>query len=769
MIPVFLSSCRSRSSLAASVAFSLISVAALAQTTEVPPAAPDVIELSPFEVRATDASSYDATMSVTGTRVAANLIELPYNVNVVTSQFLEDFLADTLEEQFEYVSSFAPEEDSTNAYLLRGFRTNFQLRNGYARSGMFSKVNISRVEVIKGPAAAVYGRTQPGGVINYITKAPRNRPTQVMTIAGGTDNYYRFGVSSTGPIVSSDALKIRYRVDTDVRREEFDQGGPRTPFTRDRMASGVVDFRFNQDRTAITVEADRGELMRLPVTRAPIQWRQLSTAQLQAGEKSHLGLATDLAPLGYNNLPGTYIERVIQSINLGLEHQINSALHFRIGGDYADRNLEAQEMFQFVRRYNINTGVLTGRIPQLRTSDEIFKSAQADLLASFWLGRTEHRLLLTADYFQQHTQDINWRMTDASANDPSLNESVLPVSQHQGRYTVIVPGGTDPAGRPFLKTTDSERQLTTRGIFGSWRMGSFNGKLITMVGLRAEESDFYRDNRGQGTYEDFRNSGTTPSYGVTYRVRPDFSVFANYSKSYYPSLRTGVDEDFNAVEGGLPNEEGSGVDIGVKSALYDGKLAFTATSFFIKRRNVAWDIQDATLTRFAAVGLIEAQGYELDFAVRPWEGVRIFGAYSYIDTEVKRSGFDLDLVGRRWERVPTHRGAVGFTARVPWVRRLHVNGGVRYTSDTVFANGTPVRLANDPVRNARSGNDGQRDIIVPSFWNVNLGTHYTIRGRNGWQHRFQFNIKNVLNDDTIRQSGIPAEPRRFIFTYRLEI
>lgn len=753
----------------------LLPLPALLPAQDAPiPTEDDVITLSPFEVRALDESTYDATTSVTGTRVAAQLIDLPYNVNVVTSQFLEDFLAETLEEQFAYVSSFSPEEDSTNAYLLRGFRTNFQLRNGYARSGLFSKANISRVEVIKGPAAAVYGRTQPGGVINYITKAPRNRATQTLTTAYGTDDYYRLGASTSGPIINRDGLKLRYRVDADVRHEGYDQAGVETPYSRERVVSGVVDLRFNGDRTAITLEADRSEVSRLPVTRAPILYRVLSTSQALAGEKSHLGLATDIDDLGYNNLPDTYTDRAIHSVNLGLEHQINTFLHFRIGGDYADRRLEAQEMNQFVRRYNVATGVLTGRIPQLRMSDEIFRSLQADLLASFWVGKTEHRLLLTGDFFQQRTIDTNWRLTTASAADPSLNESVLPVSQYLGRYTVIVPDGIDAAGRPFQKTTDNERQLTTRGLFGSWRMAAFNGKLISMVGLRGEESAFYRDNRGQNTYEDFTNSGVTPSYGLTYHLRPGLTAFANYSESYYPSLQTGVDEDGEAIEGGLPNEEGAGIDVGMKSALYDGKLTFSATVFQIERKNVAYSVQgtreDGTnFTELAAAGLIEGNGFELDFAVRPIETVRIFGAYSYIDTEVMEAGYDLDLVGRRWERVPTHRAAVGFTARLPGVRGLSFNGGVRYTGDTVFENGSPVRLASDPTRGARSGNDGQREIIVPSYWNVDLGATYTIRGRNRWQHRFQVNVKNVLDDDTIRQSGIPADARRFVFTYRLEI
>src|SRR3954466_13816865 len=51
----------------------------------------DVIALSPFEVRSVTNRGYIASETVTGTRVATQIKDLPYTVNVLTSEFFEDF------------------------------------------------------------------------------------------------------------------------------------------------------------------------------------------------------------------------------------------------------------------------------------------------------------------------------------------------------------------------------------------------------------------------------------------------------------------------------------------------------------------------------------------------------------------------------------------------------------------------------------------------------------------------------------------------------
>ena len=69
----------------------LSATAAFAQAPAANNKKEDVIELSPFEVRATDDRGYVASETMTGSRVATLIKDLPYQVNVITSEFLEDF------------------------------------------------------------------------------------------------------------------------------------------------------------------------------------------------------------------------------------------------------------------------------------------------------------------------------------------------------------------------------------------------------------------------------------------------------------------------------------------------------------------------------------------------------------------------------------------------------------------------------------------------------------------------------------------------------
>src|SRR5262245_6758326 len=81
----------------------LSAATALAQTTSTPPAREEVVELSPFEVKPDDNRGYIASETLTGTRVATQIKDLPYSVNVVTSEFFEDFAMWQIDDSFAQV------------------------------------------------------------------------------------------------------------------------------------------------------------------------------------------------------------------------------------------------------------------------------------------------------------------------------------------------------------------------------------------------------------------------------------------------------------------------------------------------------------------------------------------------------------------------------------------------------------------------------------------------------------------------------------------
>lgn len=741
-----------------------------------------VFELNPFEVSTEGIEGYFASESTTGTRIASNIQELPYTVNVVTAEFFDEFAAYDVDEQFAYTTGFVVDGD-VSQYYLRGFRASFQLRNGFARAGLFSKVTTDRAEVIKGPLAAIYGRAQPGGVVNYITKRPRNKPDGSIRVSGGSDAHSRFALSYTGPIVKD---KLTFRFDTSYRYEEIPQGGPQTPFEQQFVVSGVLQYKVSK-ATRITIELDRTERLMARASRVPVYYQDLSSSERRAGGKRHLGLAYELADRGLNNLHGTDVLREVSAINYMIEHRFNDVWTLRVAGDYADRWYEDQAMQAFVDRYMIRsrvgleTNFLINREPNLNIIDEVYVSSAADLLANFWTGQIEHKLLFTADYYLFDRKQVVTRLYDRMNFDH--NEFYMDVNNPRFVYTPISlkVGALDPTRPaddpgPFRTHNDNDTKLQTSALFTSWRASSMKGRLITLLGLRRERTAYSRfyDVRASSASIDipkYNTFATTIQSGLTYKLTPEHYFFIGYSESYDPNRQ------INILGEPLPDEEGKGLDVGIKSVMNDEKLSITVTGFVIDRENVDYEIdaydpeQERFRSAFEAVGLVRSRGAEVDFNLRLLDDGRLnlFGGYGYNDTEVMEAGRDVDLVGRRWERVPLHMMKLGYrySFRNTALHGLVLTGGIRYKSDAVFENGTPEELDGDDT-NVRSGNDGRREIIEPDETIVDFGGSYYWKSANGLRNTIQVNLKNAFDFDTPTNGGRIQDPRRLIIQYRVD-
>src|SRR4051794_23207612 len=147
--------------------------------------AEETVRLSEFNVTGNSDESYIASESITGTRVRTPIKDLTFTVNVITSEFLQDFAYFEIND-LGYTSSVNNFDNGGGNVNIRGYGATSYLRNGFLRLGLVDRVNIDRIEVIKGPAAAIYGMTTPAGMVNIITKHPKEKPAQSFSIAAGS-------------------------------------------------------------------------------------------------------------------------------------------------------------------------------------------------------------------------------------------------------------------------------------------------------------------------------------------------------------------------------------------------------------------------------------------------------------------------------------------------------------------------------------------------------------------------------------------------------
>jgi outer membrane receptor protein involved in Fe transport len=177
------------------------------QSTSVTSGADDTIQLSEFTVSEKAFDGYIASESVTGTRVATQIKDLPFAVSVITSEFMNDFDFFDLGADLAYTASLNSVDTQGNS-TLRGYGGTFTLRNGFYRLGLNDRINTDRIEIIKGPNAAIYGATSPAGLINYVSKRPKAAPSQYLRVTAGSDDLLRGEANVNSPLGSLGGVKF---------------------------------------------------------------------------------------------------------------------------------------------------------------------------------------------------------------------------------------------------------------------------------------------------------------------------------------------------------------------------------------------------------------------------------------------------------------------------------------------------------------------------------------------------------------------------------
>lgn len=217
----------------------------------------DIVILPEFVVDEPNTVGYLQTNSNTGTRLSENIKDLPMPVEIITGAFIEDTGATTIEEALQFTAGLQTDITSAQAgenpgasetsFRLRGFVSESVLRNGFKRLGSTDTVNVSQVDVARGPNALLYGIGNFGGVVNYVTRRPLGEPRYSATAAVGSWDFYRTTFSASGPILKD---RVGYAFDWFFQ----DQGNWYDGFSQERYGyATVLEFK-PFDGTTLVVE-----------------------------------------------------------------------------------------------------------------------------------------------------------------------------------------------------------------------------------------------------------------------------------------------------------------------------------------------------------------------------------------------------------------------------------------------------------------------------------------------------------------------------------
>lgn len=647
---------------------------------------------------------------------------------------------------------------------------------------MIDSNSIDRIEVIKGPAASVYGRVSPGGVVNIITNKPKSRQENNVALTVGSMNLVRGSAYSTGPVGNSP--KLFYRIDVAGGFRDL-----RQDFAKNETQYGSLQFRyrFSPDTTASfgLDYAFRHEIRQNPL---PVTRRAVLDPYRTGGRTFNgwTGLNKELFEFNYMG-PEEFNDREAFTLSSSIEHRYNTVWSTKAAVSGFYRSFD--RLWVSGGQYNADTGRFNTQTPEWDDQPQESVSAQVDNLAQFSTGRIKHKLLLTLDFNHQSDRTKKLRMDATSAANPVINPigSLDPDSPNYDFPTF--------QERPDLYTNNTQNDLqvnNTYGLFVSERASLLDEKLNVLLGGRYDYT--------KNTLTDYRTPAASTSWtpkaftyqaGVSYRVIEPLNLFYSHSSSFNPQPQVDINNQ------PLPNEKGAGWEAGLKVVTWRDRINITASYFDIDRKNILANFTDPATGSPETVlsGKENATGYETDVNLQLTPSLQVFGGYGHVKARILESEDVPYSVGTSPRRVPEDTISAGlrYEFKTGPLKGLYFTMDDRYNSSSTpndlgsgrtLAPSVANPIVNNPMPNGvlpypelAPGalvtigrtvrvNDG-RETIRNGAW-ATLGASIGYRWKTGsYRHKLQVNGKNLLDRRYTSAGGLAGDPLTVSGTYSL--
>ena len=572
------------------------------------------------------------------------LRELPQSVRVIPRQLIDDIGAVRLEEAYDYVSGVTRQNSFGGLwdnFAIRGFAGNENtgpnfLRNGFAGNRGYNAprdmANVERIEVLKGPSAALYGASEPGGILNVVTKKPQFKAGNSLEVYAGSYDSYRTSFDSTGPL--SDNLAYRLNVAVE------DKGSFRDHIDSQRYLVAPSFTWVLSPNTLLNYDL---ELLR---HKAPMDRGVVAVG----GRTGSISRETFLGEPGDGDIT---IDN--QTHQLTFEHEFSSDWKAKAGLAYRTTDLAGYSTE--VRPSNPLLFVPPGsrnvnRERRYRNYDSEDVSFQGEVHGKFTTGSLKHELLTGLDSYRFSLDSVMMRVRPAD-------------------YSIDIdnPVYGQPLPTPTANTDTLEKQRAT-GVFlqdqihlaEDWRL---------LLGVRHDRFHQTIDNRRTGLRSKQSEGKTTPRVGLTWLLSPTVSLYALTSESFRPNTGSSF------AGAAFAPEEGRAKEVGIKYESADKRYGGTLSLFDIDKKNVLTN--DPANAGFSlAAGEARSRGVEIDVSGQLTAKLRVTANYAYTDAEITKDN-NAALVGARLLNVPKHSGSVlamyedGFAAG-----RYGVGGGATH-------------------------------------------------------------------------------------------
>ncbi len=587
---------------------------------------------------------YKASRSASATRTDTALHETPQSVSVVPKAVLEDIGSTRLQDALDYAGGVGRANNfggqGLTTVTVRGFTTGEYYRNGFPMNRGYPNApdaaSVERLEVIRGPATSLYGRGDPGGTFNVVTKQPSAESKVTLGSQFDDQGMHRATLDASGSLNRDGSLAYRLNL--------LGEGGESF---RDNVESEryevapVLSWQVN-DSTKIVFE---GDFMR---NNHPLD-RGLTRYTTQTGSASR---DTNIWEKGSDNM----LHNDNDMAQLRFEHMLNDNWTLGGGMQYLDGSLDGYAV-------EANGAPADGRTLQRnfnwRRLEWTDRDYQLNLTGHFDTGAFAHTLLTGVEY-----------------EDYDYNSIILRSSAANGTYPIDIYNPVLGQPRPALTrtTTHDKENLKTWAFFIQDQV-ALTERLKALAGVRLERFEHQYDNYLPGTKGwEAADNAVTPRFGLLYDLTDTLAVYANTARSFKPN--TGASREGSGFE----PEKGKSYELGVKWEALERQLAVDAAIYHIVKENVL--TRDPIDPNYSiAAGQVRSRGLDINIAGNITPEWRVIGGYAYVDAEVTK---DNRLpTGTRLANIPRNSFSLLNTYEFQdgFAKGLGLGVGVKYVDD----------------------------------------------------------------------------------------
>ncbi|RVV99993.1 TonB-dependent siderophore receptor [Mesobaculum littorinae] len=583
-------------------------------------------------------------VTTTGAGTPTPLNEIPQSVTVIGSEALEARNVTTVGEALRYSAGVFSEvygdDGDYDWHFIRGFQSDQtgvfwdgvqNLSYGFG-SLYVDPYTLERIEVLRGPASVLYGGSNPGGVLNYVSKRPGGRVRELTFGANDAGRVWT-GIDWGDDLGQGRAYRLTARIEGGDTYDDFNDG------VRGVVAPGL-SFTLDSG-TKVTLLGN--------YTHADEQ-HSGGTFLPYYGTVVPADFGTIDPETNFSDPDWDYYDRRQGALTAIVEHEFGNGWSLGATGRIA--HAEIEEGYFYPSGYD-GFQPQPGDAGQLSlgafTHDSTLDAYEGDLhvAGDITTGGVRHDLLVGIDarrFELDQTQTSNFTFT-ADPLDPTAP-------------------GTPVMGDPYIDG------VTTQDVFAIYAQDQlrFGQGWIATANLRHD----WVTTETRGLTEFVReDSETSYRAGLAYEFANGLTPYAAASSFFLPTIAS-------PAEGVTKPESGDQIELGVKYAPAGMDAFVTASVFRIDRENVI----TGTFGNYSQLGEVRSQGVEVEGHYGFGNGVRLQAAATMLDLEVTEDA-NLDLVGNSPVLIPETQAALRLDYDFDGgLQGLSLGAGLRYQGES---------------------------------------------------------------------------------------